>query len=184
LAQYVRTAARRCQNPSLSSHYYPLDVTIHGGIVANVDVQDGGGITQAGNRIVAVTGAGAFYVLTKSEAAVAGRRIPVASPANASAFDHAMQPGVDRSRFRVHDLAMRAIDDGWQIFASHHAWDEDQRCLRLAVSGAVINGSLDRVIADWSPVFRTSPCFAPVWACFQATKPEDASRGSTRNASS
>jgi cytochrome c2 len=147
----------------LPSAYYPLEIAYNDHVIDKGDIQQGGGIAKAGNRFIIVTGSGAFYALTPQGASIASERMPLSSPANAAQFKAAMATSVNFKRFRVHDVAVRQVPAGWELFASHHRWEERDRCLYIALSKATVDTAMKKVIAEWKPLFQSHPCFPPVW---------------------
>ena len=121
----------------------------------------GGGLAHVGNRIVAVSGNGALYLVTWNEARdhIVASRLPVSRPVDLSAFESVITTNPAEA-VRVQDLVARATDDGWELFVSHHIWDEQAHCVSVAVSAVVLVEDLSRVVRDWRRVVTTQPCLA------------------------
>jgi cytochrome c2 len=147
----------------IGSAYHPVQVRYHDAILPEEAVQPGGAIEQLGDRYLGVTGAGAFFQIQRDRDADSFRaeRIPLQPPHAAAAFDAVADPVVNRDFFRVIDLVARKTDNGWQLFASHHQWLQEQDCLVMRISATRLNNGLQPVITSgeqWQTIYDTTPC--------------------------
>ena len=140
--------------------YYPLMITRQDSVVALRDQRRGGGIARLGEDLVGLTGAGALYGLSWDEETgrIGARKLPVPPPHNLGAFSAAVPADVNREWFRTLDVATRRHADGWELFVSHHHWDDAGSCLALRLSRARLDEGLETVTEPWIPLFATSPC--------------------------
>lgn len=140
--------------------YYPLSITRFDDVIPVADRRRGGGIAPLDDDFLGLTGAGALYRVRWDSAASApvARRVAIPPPFDFAAFDAAVPATINRDWFRTQDVATRRVDDGWELYVSHHHWDGDGRCITLRVSRARLDDALGRVAEPWSPLFEAHPC--------------------------
>lgn len=140
--------------------YYPVAIARYDSVVALEDQRRGGGIARLGEDFLGMTGAGAFYRVSWDDAAdsVTSRELPLTPPHNLAEFAAAVPPDVNREWFRTQDVATRRDGAGWEVFATHHHWDDAGGCLTLRLSRARLDAALETVREPWTTVFETRPC--------------------------
>ncbi len=145
---------------TIFSAYYTLDLATYPGVADPLDVHEGGALARLDDDVLAMTGSGAIYAISRAgeSGAVVSRRLPVPSPLDLARFAAEAPPEADRDWFRAHDLLARRTSAGWQLFVSHHVWNRDEQCVAVVISTATLDRTLDTVVEDWSVVARLHPC--------------------------
>lgn len=145
---------------NLHTTYEAITVTPHGQVVEGTDVHKGGAIKLVGDRVVAMTGAGALYLLDhdSEDGPVRGTRLPIGRPVDFSEFPPELVIPTVSETVRATGLITRQTEEGWQFFVSHHVWHEAERCVTLQISVATLGPELDRVVKEWRKVTETKPC--------------------------
>ena len=142
--------------------YYPVQVNYHDGLIPRSDTQAGGAIDKLGDHYIGVTGAGAFYRIIpgSGDTGMTAEKMDLPTPHNPAEFDADAQPLVIRAFFRVIDIVSRPTASGWQLFASHHHWLPDSKCLVMRVSMLELDKNLARVNNNkpWQVIYQTTPC--------------------------
>ncbi len=123
----------------------------------------GGGLTRMGEQILLATGDGKLFVLRFSGEAqeLTVRELPFTVPLNASEFISQTDESIDERRFRVGDILVQGRGDTYRIFASHHYWNESDKCFVVRVSSTIVDQDANPVgnaPASWTTVFESSPC--------------------------
>lgn len=149
----------------ISTAYYPVEVRYHDGLLPREEAQPGGAIERIGDEYIAVTGAGVFYRIVWDPATetMAARKLALAAPHPAAAFAAAADPRVNRQLFRLIDIVVRPIESGWQLFASHHHYRDDENCVSLRVSAIRLDQRLEPLDGrgdGWQRIYETTPCLA------------------------
>ena len=160
-AYRIRTAPPPSNSAFVVTSHHTIKLVTYDHLIPAADVQRGGAMTRIGDRIVAATGKGAFFQLSRDTRTgdVSSHRLPWPSPANADDFATAWPSGVDLTRFRVQDFIARpATANSWDVFASHHVWDGADKCVALVLSAMSVSGDLSTVVAGWKAVVRAEPC--------------------------
>ena len=123
----------------------------------------GGGLTRMGKQILLATGDGKLFALRFSGEAqeLTVRELPFTVPLNASEFISQTDESIDERRFRVGDILVQGRGDTYRIFASHHYWNESDKCFVVRVSSTIVDQDANPVgnsAASWTTVFESSPC--------------------------
>jgi cytochrome c2 len=123
----------------------------------------GGALDVFGTGVLVASGDGALYYVDKLRAAGgAVRRLRYDIPLNRDRY-RADKP-VNRSGsdpFRVTDILVEDRSDRFRLFASHHYWKREERCVGIRVSvteaprAAFLNGTADIV---WVTLYESQPC--------------------------
>lgn len=147
----------------ISSAYHPVHVRYYDNLLPESDLQPGGAIDQLGDKYIGVTGSGAFFqiIWDKESDSIVAHKLPIKAPHDAAAFDAVADPVVNRQFFRVIDIVSRKTESGWQLFASHHDWKQDEACLVMRISTIHLNQNLqpaDGKGDHWSIIYDTTPC--------------------------
>lgn len=139
--------------------YYPVSLTRQEDVVAPADRLRGGGLARLGDAFLGMTGTGALYRVWWDGATgtVSGRRLEIPPAHDRAAFDAAAPAAVNREWFRTLDVAVAPREDGWDVFVSHHHWDDVGQCVRVRLSVLRLDHEL-AASGGWSPVFETRPC--------------------------
>lgn len=141
----------------LFSIYQPLQLLNHGRQVADEDVHRGGSFAVAGTQVLVMTGSGAIYHLKWDGNAMESERLPLPPPVDFSRFDPSLVTPPHPEMVRATDMVVKADDNGWRFFVSHHEWHEE-RCVTMAVSTATLDSALERVTEPWRVVASSKPC--------------------------
>lgn len=141
------------------STYETVELVKHGRVVAAEDVHIGGGFARIGDRVVVVTGYGALYELRWDAArrTIDPRRLRVDRPVDIPWFEPRITTNPAEA-VRVTHVIGRSVDAGWELFVSHHVWDEAARCVNLAVSAVTLTADLGNVVDGWRRVATAQPC--------------------------
>jgi len=147
----------------LSTAYHPVRVRYYDDLLPTADIQSGGAIEKLGDNYVAVSGAGAFFRIIRNPAAdhITAQKLPIPDPHDATAFDAAADRVINRDFFRVIDIVARPAGTGWELFASHHQWLTERKCLVMEVSAITLSAELTPVGGDkgsWQTIYDTTPC--------------------------
>jgi cytochrome c2 len=123
----------------------------------------GGGLARMGEQILLATGDGTLFMLRFSGEAqeLTVRELPFAVPLNASEFISQTDESVDERRFRVGDILVQDRGDTFRIFASHHYWNQSDKCFAVRLSSTIVDQDAKPVgnpTASWTTVFESSPC--------------------------
>ena len=162
IASGVGAAGRRStasEDFSIDTQYYLLRVRVHRtrDLARDLDIE-GGGLSRMGRRMLHVTGAGRFSLLTLgADGGLVISPILLSTPANAQAFRDEAGEDAHPEWFRVMDLLAEEDGDSVRVLASHHHWNSDKRCFTVRVSKTSAPASLD-VWTPWQPLFDARPC--------------------------
>ncbi|MFL6547354.1 MAG: PQQ-dependent sugar dehydrogenase [Povalibacter sp.] len=162
---------------SVGSNLYNLKLTSYVGYVRRPAVR-GGGFTEFGDHVLLASGDGALYLLDSTAQSLTSTPLSIRVPLNGEEFAAAVggkyeepkfssqygmgaPPAVQTWRFRTADVAAQRLGDHMRLFASHHYWNDADKCFVLRVSaievspeGVAVNGPA----GQWRTLFDTKPC--------------------------
>jgi cytochrome c2 len=139
----------------------------------------GGAITVAGDQYLLATGDGRLYLFAWPAGGklVTPRLLPYRVPFNPADFILASHTrweesmansdradaikGVQTWQFRVADVLVKEAGEQLQVFASHHYWNDRDKCFTARVS--MLNVSRRDLLAgappgSWQTIFEATPC--------------------------
>lgn len=120
----------------------------------------GGGLASLGDKLLLMTGAGAFHVLRADRSGFDQLDIP--PPFDRAAAQALFVRPRDKDAVGAEHLVARRAGDGWELFVSHTRAYPEQNCITLAVSRIVIRFEGDNltVLQPWRQIFETAPCLS------------------------
>lgn len=144
----------------LATSHGALMAVHYGSFVAPIG--NGGGIDVVDDGFVLATGEGGVYRLefAADTDSLSLSEWPLHVPLNRDTFVGAAGQDVQPFRFRVTDILVHAAGDSIEFMASHHDWNNTERCFVLRVSTLVASRAelnqaerLDR----WRTLYDTTP---------------------------
>lgn len=157
----------------------PLRLVSHTGLVPKPATR-GGGLDRLGGQVLLGSGDGMLYLLTTAGDELKAERLPTHVPLNreefaaafggsavapgrSAGYSDAGPPRVQTWRFRVADVIARVDGDSLRIFASHHFWKADERCVVVRVSELdasmrALRRSVEQ--GQWRTLYESAPCIA------------------------
>ena len=125
--------------------------------------ETGGGIERFRDRYLLATGDGSLYVFEWDKTQdLELQKLPHQVPLNRADFvrDTASTPTPGRI-FRSADILADNEGDSFRLFAAHHYWHSDQRCVTVRLS--VTSGTYSSFInaqdpAPWKTLYESAPC--------------------------
>lgn len=142
------------------SAFYPLDATFYRGKVYRW--QYGGGISTFGDDYLLATREGLIYTFNWDDHEdLEIERLSYEVPFNAEKFNDAVGDEVNAMWFRVADVFVQERANDIRVYATHHFWNEAERCVVMRVS--VLAGTYEQIVAEkpdlqWATLYETSPC--------------------------
>ena len=146
------------------SSFYNLIATSYRNVVGPQEVT-GGGLAQFGDRVLLAKGDGSLYLFwwEGGEGQLQSRRLPYQVPLNRQEFvrDTATVERVNPGFFRTAAIVVQDLGERFRLFASHHYWDQRNRCFTVRVSSLSGNSSAfleGRERESWETVYESAPC--------------------------